>query len=663
MSLVTRDYKSLQKFNPDPVPKGLDAAANTIIGGFYRHNPKVWLLHSRALNIHRISEQLRNYSYPDFVKHINELRDKFRQKPEQKKEVVDQALGAISEAAERTLGLRPYPVQIMGALAMYQGYLIEMATGEGKTLTACLPAVLAGWSRRPCQVITVNDYLASRDAQSMAPLYKFCSLNVGCVLSEMQPEERRENYKQGVVYVTSKEILADYLRDRLKLEGRDKSCRLLLERLKSPALSCGQELVMRGLHTAIVDEADSVLIDEAVTPLIISMPTKNEIVKEVIPCIQKVAQNLAKGTDYSTDEKYKQIHLTSKGQQKIEGCKQDIPGIWRGTARCEELVQQSLSAREFYHCEQQYVIQEGKVVIVDEFTGRLMPSRSWSHGLHQMIEAKEGLEFSDPTETLARLSFQRFFRLFYKLSGMTGTAREAAGEFWQIFSLPTVFIPTNKPCIRKEYADKFFKSTQHKWQAILKEIEQVHQSGRPILVGTRSVDASEYLARKLAEKGLDCQVLNAVRHEQEAGIVARAGEYGRITIATNMAGRGTDIKLGTGVAKLGGLHVIATGRHESQRIDRQLFGRCARQGDAGSSRAFVSLEDEVVRRFLPQSVRKSLAGAITSQLPGSRVTAKKAYQLAQKSAQRQAAQRRKLVLRNDLWFEKALSFSGKKSSL
>jgi len=663
MSLVKQDYKSLQRLFPSEVPKGMDAAANSLVGAFYRQNPRVWSLKSRAYAIHSRADSFRDYSRQEFNSYLQELRLRFRKNPQQDRHLVNEAFAALCEASERSLGIRPFPVQVMGALAMYNGYLIEMATGEGKTLTVCLPSVLVGWSARPCHVVTVNDYLASRDASSMSDLYRFCGLSVGCVVSEMEPGERRDNYQCAVVYATSKEILADYLRDRLKLQGKEKSCHMLLERLGNPGLERGEELVMRGLHTAFVDEVDSVLIDEAVTPLIISSPAQNSFLKDVVPCIQEISQNLIKDEDYSVDLKHMQVHLTAKGHRKIREYQERIPGIWQGASRREELIKQAISSREFYHQEKQYVVQDGKVIIVDEFTGRLMPNRSWSNGLHQMIEAKEGVEFSDPTETLARLSFQRFFRLFYRLGGMSGTAREAAGEFWQIFGLPTVSVPTHKPCIRRRYPDRFFVDAENKYQAIIEEILHVHGTGRPILVGTRSVNVSEDLAQRLAQEGLECQVLNAVRHEEEARIISQAGEYGNITIATNMAGRGTDIKLGPGVAEIGGLHVIATERHESGRIDRQLFGRCARQGDPGSTRAFVSLQDALFERFVHRSVRSSLAATIQAGLPGAVRAAKMACYLAQRSAQSQASQKRKSVLQNDQWFDKALSFSGKKSSL
>jgi len=385
---------------------------------------------------------------------------------------------------------------------------------------------------------------------------------------------------------------------------------------------------------------------------------ENEPLVDACTRAHRIAADLHPTEDYRVDHKYKEIRFTKAGRSKIEARAQRLPGIWRGPARREELVQQSLTAREFYRKDKQYVVQDDKVVIVDEFTGRLMPNRTWRHGLHQAVEANEGIAVSNPSETLARLSFQRFFRFFRKLSGMTGTAREAAGEFWHIYRLPVISVPTNRPCIRKQQPDAVFPTADQKWDAIAGEIQKGNQTGRPVLVGTRSVVASERLAEQLTAMGLGFNLLNAVRHREEARIVAAAGEPGRITIATNMAGRGTDIKLGRSVAEMGGLHVIATERHESGRIDRQLFGRSARQGDPGSCQAFMSAEDELIERFVPAPMRKRLVGALSKKAPGSGGLAKAAIAHAQRAAQRLAYKQRRNVLQMDTWLEEALSFSG-----
>ncbi|ETR72832.1 MAG: Protein translocase subunit secA [Candidatus Magnetoglobus multicellularis str. Araruama] len=567
----------------------------------------------------------------------------------------------LTEAAYRSLGLRPFSVQIMGSLALIHGYLAEMATGEGKTLTAALAAAIAGWKGIPCHIITVNDYLAERDTKELSAFYTFCGLTTGHVIGPMTPEERRINYRCDVVYTTSKEILADFLRDRLKLGNSHHPGLRLIQSFSPYCQSQANELVMRGLHTAIVDEADSVLIDEAVTPLIISRPMKNEPLKQAIAVAQTLNDKILPDVHYKRIDRYKEIRLTDKGKAFLLNATRQFPGIWRGVSRQEEIIKLMIQAHELFHRDKHYVVMDNKVVIVDEFTGRLMPNRSWSHGLHQAVEAKEGVEITDPMETLARLSFQRFFRFFPQLSGMTGTGSEARGEFWQIYRLPVMTIPTNRPCIRKQLPDRVFSTREQKLTAIVHDIQKIHQSNRPILVGTRNVAASEQLSKRLQDEGLDCQIINAVRHESEAQIVANAGQQKRITIATNMAGRGTDIKPGDGVIELGGLHVIATERHESGRIDRQLFGRCARQGNPGSAQAFISLEDEIIHRFVPLWVQK-MARMIFAK-NSTRMLGKVLYAHAQKRAEGMAFQQRRAVLHSDKWLIQALSFAGEELGL
>ena len=658
MILPATDYQRTHIVVPKKLHKGLDGIAHGLMGRYHRRLRIGRTLMNEAEQVSDMARKLRHLSDRKLRMRLQEMQIRFRRRKKGCLEILPDALAAIVEVAHRTLGLLPYPVQVMGAMALYNGNLVEMATGEGKSLTACLPAVMAGWTGRPCHIVTVNDYLADRDAVEMRPLYFFCGVSVGCVTSQMDPGQRRENYEKGVVYTTSKELLADFLRDRLMLGSFHHASRRLLRLLLQPRSTNLRGLVMRGLDTAIVDEADSVLIDEAVTPLIISRAQENRPLVEACETAYKIAGFLEPGSNYQKDFKYKEIKLTKEGLKKTEELSRSLPGIWRGTSRSVELIQQALTAKEFYNKDKQYVIQDGKVVIVDEFTGRLMPNRTWSHGLHQAVEAKEGLETTSPTETLARLSFQRFFRFFKKLSGMTGTAREAAGEFWHIYRLPVLSVPTNRPCIRTVLPDTVFANGERKWQAIVDEVLRWHQTRRPVLIGTRSVKASERLATMLAYKGLEFNILNAVRHREEARIVAAAGEQGRITIATNMAGRGTDIKLGRGVADMGGLHVIATERHESGRIDRQLFGRCARQGDPGSAQAFMCVDDELIQRFVPAPMRRRLASVVEKNRPGATQLAEKVLSYAQRAAQRLAFRQRRNVLQTDTWLEDALSFSG-----
>ena len=658
MIFPTDDYRRTHIVIPDKLHQGLDRTLHGLIGWYRRRSSTVRSLRKAAEKISNMAQDFRHVSDRRLRKRLHELQNQFYRYPKGGDQILSEALATMVEAAERTLGLRPFPVQIMGAIALYRGYLTEMATGEGKSLTACLPAVLAAWSGRPCHFVTVNDYLASRDAVEMRPFYKLCGVSVGCVTGQMAPKDRRVNYEKGVVYTTLKELVADFLRDRLILGAFHHPSRRLLKKMREPQLRNSPDLVLRGLDTAIADEADSVLIDEAVTPLIISRAQENQPLVEACSVAHGIVEPLKAGADYQVDLKYREINLTKAGLDKVEQQSRFLPGIWRGEARRTELVQQALTAREFYNLDKQYVIQDKKVVIVDEFTGRLMPKRTWRHGLHQAVEAKEGLAVNDPSETLARLSFQRFFRFFRRLSGMTGTAKEATSEFWHIYGLPVISIPTHRPCIRRVLPDAAFSSAEQKWQAVVKEITRCHQTGRPVLVGTRSVKASEKLAAMLAVEGFEFNLLNAIRHREEARIVAAAGEQNRITIATNMAGRGTDIKLGRGVAELGGLHVIATERHESGRIDRQLFGRCARQGDPGSAQAFMSADDELIQRFLPGWLGRRLKSAIAIQAPGVCQFAQMAISHAQNAAQRLAFRQRRNVLKMDTWLEEALSFSG-----
>jgi preprotein translocase subunit SecA len=657
LTIPTQDYRRSDYRVPPRPLTGLDALVNGIIGKYQRRNK---VLESLKLDADAVVAQEREWiglSDAHLQKRLLEFREQFRRGGKNSENLIS-ALAAIREAADRKLGLRPFPVQLIGALTLHRGYLAEMATGEGKTLTAGLAAVLAGWTKHPCHIVTVNDYLVQRDAEWLEPLYHFCGVRVGFVTASSYTADRAKNYGCDVTYVTSKELLADFLRDRLYLGKMQNATRRLIRRMLQPESYVQEGMVLRGLHTAIVDEADSVLIDEAVTPLIISASHKNDSLREAAQLAQEMIGALKPETDYRTNLRYKEIELTKDGLRRMAEQASHLPGLWKGRDRRLELVIQALVAREFFHRDQQYIIEGDKLVIVDEFTGRPMPQRTWREGMHQAIETKENLPISDPTETIARLSFQRFFKCFHKLSGMTGTAREAAGELWQIYGLPTIAIPPNKPCIREHWPDRCFLDEKGKWQAIVAEVEKLHATGRPILVGTRSVLASERLWQQLAERGLEAKILNATRLKEEAELIALAGERGRIIIATNMAGRGTDIKLGRGMAALGGLHVIASERHESGRVDRQLFGRSARQGDAGSAQAFVSVEDELIHKYLSKPARKVLIEAWRRNLSGKERIAKSAFKFAQNKAQKMAFKQRRSVLRSDVWLDEALSFAG-----
>ena len=658
MVTPTQEYRRITHQPPSILHKGLDGRVNSWLGKYQRRGSVLRELQAEAERIERQADQWRGLSDHLLRQRLAEFRLSFQRGGRARKELVTDALAAIREVSDRQVGLRPFPVQLVGALALHRGYLAEMATGEGKTLTAGLAAVLAGWSKRPCHIITVNDYLVRRDEEWIKPIYQFCGVSVGYVTADMKPLERRREYRQDVTYTTSKEVLADFLRDRLQLGNLVHPTRRLIRQMLAPREHARDNLVMRGLDTAIVDEADSILIDEAVTPLIISAPHKNEQLKEASLVANEIVSELVPSEDYEVDSRFREVLLTPEGIRKLKERCARYSGLWRGNDRRVDLIQQALTAREFFHRGKQYVIDNGKVVIVDEFTGRPMPQRTWRQGLHQAIEAKEGLAVSDPTETVARLSFQRFFRLYRRLSGMTGTASEASEEFWQIYKLPVVRIPTNKPCARVQWADRVFADSESKWEAIANEVQRLHQTGRPVLIGTRNVSGSEKLASLLDQRGLPYRLLNALRHQEEANIVALAGQKNQITIATNMAGRGTDIKLGSGVPDAGGLHVIATERHESSRVDRQLFGRSGRQGDPGSAQAFVSIDDELFRRHLHPAILRQTSTVVKSGLPGKDTVAAAACRLAQRNAQKMAYKQRAGVLRMDDWLDKSLSFAG-----
>lgn len=638
---------------PAPLPAGLDAWAHRLVGRIKRRAALRQQFLAASTRILEQETQWMERSEVDLKERLQRLGERFR-RGRVAAELTDEAFGAVREAARRAVGLHPYGVQVAGALALHYGCLTEMATGEGKSLTAAMAAVVAGWSGKPCHVITVNDYLASRDAERFAPLFAYCGLSVGAVTGGMPAAERKARHQAAVTYTTGKELAADFLRDRLVLAKRPSRSQQVLDALmqtdETRVASAGGT-VLRGLHTAIVDEADSVLIDEAVTPLIIAGHSGTADKESgLYEWGARIADSLVENTHYSVDRRRGQAQLNSAAHAFIQQQLRTAPER-ASAARLLEIVEQGVSAQEFFERGRQYVVREDRVTIVDEFTGRLMPQRKWRAGLHQAIEAREGVPVTPVDDTLARVSFQTFFRLFRRLSGMSGTAREVAVEAWHTYCLPIVAIPTHRPCQRIQEPDRIFRTQTLKWEAVADEVVKLHAVGRPVLVGTRTIADSQRLAELLAERRLEANLLNGVQDKTEAEIIAAAGRTGQITIATNMAGRGTDIELGTGVAAMGGLHVIATERHASHRVDRQLYGRAGRQGDPGSAQAFVSLEDNLLQRHLSGAMRRMLLA-----LGPGWVGARLAFSLAQSRAQAQAARQRQIVSKQDDWLEDALSF-------
>ncbi len=490
-------------------------------------------------------------------------------------DLLPEAFAVVREASVRTLGMRHFDVQLIGGMVLHQGKIAEMKTGEGKTLAATLPAYLNALDGKGVHIITVNDYLARRDTKWMGNIYQFLGLSVGCILHGLDDRERKAAYGADITYGTNNEFGFDYLRDNMKF---------YLE-----------SVVQRELNYAIVDEVDSILIDEARTPLIISGPAEKST--SLYYDVNHIIPRLTRDTDYVIDEKARSSTLTEEGVIRAEKLMQ-IDNLY-DPRNIEILhhINQALKAHTLFKRDVDYIVKDGEVIIVDEFTGRLMPGRRYSEGLHQALEAKESVKIENENQTLATITFQNYFRMYNKLAGMTGTADTEAAEFKKIYNLDVTIIPTNQPMIRIDHPDVIYKTKKEKFEAVIDEIRELHQKGQPVLVGTISINVSESLSNKLSKRGIPHTVLNAKIHEKEAEIVALAGQKGAVTISTNMAGRGTDIVLGPGVTDLGGLHILGTERHESRRIDNQLRGRSGRQGDPGSSRFYMALEDDLLRIF------------------------------------------------------------------
>ncbi|MGB6370548.1 MAG: preprotein translocase subunit SecA [Atribacterota bacterium] len=532
-----------------------------------RLQPTVEKINSYEPDISKLNDgELKNKT-PEFRERLN--------KEETLDDILPEVFAVVREAAKRVTGMRPFDVQLIGGIVLHQGKIAEMATGEGKTLVATMPAYLNALSGNSVHIVTVNDYLAKRDRYWMGGIYEFLGLKVGLIQHDMRIDERKKAYQADITYGTNNEFGFDYLRDNMAVRLED--------------------VVQRGYDFAIVDEVDSILIDEARTPLIISGPSDEST--KIYQQVNRIATRLQEEVDYKIYEKEKTVALIEVGVSRIEELLQ-IKNLYdEKNMNVQHHIIQALKAQRLFKRDVDYIVKSGEVIIVDEFTGRLMFGRRYSDGLHQAIEAKEGVVIARENQTLATITFQNYFRLYKKLSGMTGTAKTEEEEFIHIYNLPVVVIPPNKKLIRNNYADVIYRTEREKFKAVIKEIVEVHKMGRPILVGTVSIDKSETLSKLLKKENIGHNVLNAKNHEREAEIIAQAGQGKNVTISTNMAGRGTDIVLGEGIAKLGGLHVVGTERHESRRIDNQLRGRSGRQGDPGSSRFSLSLEDDLMRLF------------------------------------------------------------------
>ncbi|MCH5144440.1 preprotein translocase subunit SecA [Desulfovibrio sp. UIB00] len=531
-------------------------------------------LHPMVQRINAFEPEMQQLADADFPVRIAQYRQEVQDGTRTLDALLPEVFALVREASSRRLGMRHYDVQLIGGMVLHKGKIAEMKTGEGKTLVATLPVVLNALSGKGVHVVTVNDYLAKRDSAWMGQLYEFLGLSTGVIVHGLDDEERKAEYAKDITYGTNNEFGFDYLRDNMKFYAN--------------------QLVQRGHNFAIVDEVDSILIDEARTPLIISGASDESV--GMYRTVDDIVRQLT-AEHYTVDEKARTAMLTDEGVARCEELLKLDNLFDPANITAQHHVMQSLKAHQIFKRDVDYIVQEDQVIIVDEFTGRLMAGRRYSDGLHQALEAKEHVTIAAENQTLASITFQNYFRLYDKLSGMTGTADTEAVEFHQIYSLEVISIPPNRPMVRKDYPDLIYRSRQEKFDAIVEAIAELHKKEQPVLVGTISIETSEMLSQRLSKLGIPHSVLNAKQHEKEAEIVALAGQKGRVTIATNMAGRGTDIMLGEGVVDLGGLHILGTERHESRRIDNQLRGRSGRQGDPGSSRFYLSLEDDLMRLF------------------------------------------------------------------
>lgn len=566
-----------------------------------------------------------------------------------------QAMAGINEAVRRVFGFRPHREQIIGAFAILEGSIVEMATGEGKTLTASLSAISAAWQGVPVHVITANDYLAARDCELGQELFAFCRVTAASVTGDTAPDARAAGYNHDIVYCTARDMLADHLRDSLILSGKTGRLKHALAGARSGGNGIASGVVMRGVHQVIVDEADSVLIDEAVTPLIISTPKPDDLLAAAAVKAVELARALKLGMDFIVNEDVRSVELTQAGRECVAKMVLDAGTFWQRSDRAEELVNTALYSMHIMVRDKHYVIQDGKVVLVDELTGRLVRERTLSLGMQQVLEAALDLEISPPSEVSARLSFQRYFRRLTQIGGMTGTAKETKVELGKIYGLGIVSVPTHKPSQRRNLGYRVFANNAEKLNAIVQDACALSTKGCAVLIGVKSVLTSDDLSMAFSMHAPDqhIEILNAIKDAQESAIIACAGQSGAITVATNMAGRGTDIKIERAVRDNGGLHVIIAETNDFLRIDRQLIGRCARQGDPGAFIRYVALDEDVVMRFLPSLLRRFWIASFRAQI-AQPLMARFMLYFAQKRAEHLAYSQRKASLKTEIEIEKSM---------
>lgn len=608
--------------------------------------------------VNKFEKTINKFSDRVMEEHIQQLRKRLNRYGMQE-DLLIQSFATVREVAFRTLGKRHFDEQLLGGWVMMNGMIAEMETGQGKTLTATLPACTAALAGIPVHIMTANEYLAERDQKIIQPLFKKMGISSAVVIDRMALEARRSAYQRDIVYSTSQQITFDYLRDRIEMGGDIGKLQIQFKHLQNQQLNKPSAILLRGLCFTIIDEADSLLIDEAKTPLIISQTRQSDEQSHYLYDALYLATSLKKKLEFSLDEQQFDISLTDAGKNKLAELADDLDDFWQYKRRREIMVTQALKAKYLFHRDMDYLIRDDKVVIIDPLTGRTMQDRSWENGLQQLIEAKEGCTITGERDPLTRISYQKFFKRYLHLAGMSGTVTEVAGELNKVYDLRVVKIPTHKPSQRKLYPEKVFKNKDQKWQAFIAQVHKIHQQGRPILIGTNSVASSESVSSLLTKSGLPHRVLNALQDQQEAEIIAQAGQLNNITVATNMAGRGTDIALGEGVNALGGLHIIATERNAARRIDRQLYGRCARQGDHGSAEGFMSLQDENITAFYPAVMIKFLAWFCQGSKALPNWLGKIVLTLPQKWTEFKHYRLRSQLIKQERQQTKKLSFSGR----
>ena len=625
------------------------------------HRPEDKVHNEMLKRVHANHQIIKSMSPAQLDKWIIDIKGKLHSKG-LTDELICRAFATIKEVAKRELNMSHYDSQLLGGWIMMQGMVAEMQTGEGKTLAATLPACCAAMANMPVHVVTVNDYLVKRDAELMSPVYARLGLSVAYVVDGMSEQERQQAYRCDITYCTSKQLVFDYLRDRMVLKqfNTDLDFKLSSLYLTKPVK---QTLLLRGLCFAVVDEADSIFIDEARTPLILSCKAENRLQEEIHREAVWLAKQLDNDIYYSVDTRARQVLLSQRGEQYLQELTTNMRVIWRGERRRKALVEQALCALHCYEKDVHYFVDEGSIQIIDENTGRSMPDRSWEAGLHQMIEEKEACQQTGQNQTIARISYQRFFSRYLKLSGMTGTAFEVKAELNSTYGLAVFQVPTHEPSRRNVEKTAIYYTQEEKWQAVVEDVLSKQAVNRPVLIGTRTVKDSEHISELLKLKRCKHQLLNAKQHRQEAEIVATAGRAANVTVATNMAGRGTDIKLDSAAEQAGGLHVICCERNDSRRIDRQLAGRSARQGDPGSYKVICSIEDDAVIRFFSNITLMLLTYRYKRHLPPGEIVkpcciAGVLVNMAQKIIEYKHRQIRKSMMKIDEKRESMLAFTG-----